>query len=180
MARPRRDWIPGDIYHVFCRGSNRQAIFRYDSDHFDLLECLTRVVAQYELECLEFLLMHNHCHYIFRTGEPCLSQAMKALNGRYSLRFNRRHGREAHLFRSRFGAVLQTSDEQLRSTMRYVVMNPVSAGLCAHPSEWTWSSYRATARLEPAPVFLATRVAWSFFGDTPEKAAAAYVEFVAG
>lgn len=180
MGRPTRDWVPDGIYHVFCRGSNRQAIFRYDSDHVDLLECLARVVLRYELECLEFALMPNHCHYIFRTREPSLSQAMKALNGRYSLRFNRRYGREAHLFRSRFGAVLQTTDEQLCWTMRYVVMNPVSAGLCAHPAEWAWSSYRATAQLEPAPSFLATRTALSFFGDTPERAAAAYAEFVTG
>lgn len=39
MARERREWIDGAIYHVFSRGSNRQAIFLNDGDYveFDVL-----------------------------------------------------------------------------------------------------------------------------------------------
>ena len=37
---------------------------------------------------------------------------------------------------------------------RYVALNPVRAGLAADPAAWPWTSYRATAGLEPAPAFL--------------------------
>jgi putative transposase len=178
MGRPRRDWFPGGVYHVFCRGSNRQAIFYYDSDRLDLLRCLSRVVHRYGLACLAFAFMPNHCHYLFRIPDERLSTAMKALNARYALRFNQRYGREAHLFRNRFGAVLQETQEQLLWTARYIVMNPVEAGLCAYPAEWPWSSYRATVGLDPRLPCVSSEELLSYFGDTPEEAIERYIAFV--
>lgn len=180
VARPKREWIPGSVYHVFARGSNRQALFRYDSDKSDLLDCLTRVVARYDLACLAFALMPNHCHYLFRIPDDRFSSAIRELHGRYAQRFNRRYGREAHLFRNRFGAVVQESDEQLIWTARYIVVNPVTAGLCAHPGEWPWTSFRATAQLEPAPTFLSVGALLLHFGDPAERAVDRYIEFVTG
>jgi len=175
--------VPGGIYHVFSRGSNRHALFLYDHDRLDLLEYTATVVERYELECLAFALMTNHCHYLFRTPDDptaVLSSALRDLNGTYARRFNRRHGREAHAFRNRFGAVLQESDEQLLWTARYIVRNPIEAGLCAHASEWPWTSYRATAGLEPAPRFVSPLRLLSLFSDLPEAAMAAYIDFVDG
>jgi len=105
---------------------------------------------------------------------------MHALNGRYALRFNRRHDRDAHLFKNRFGDVLQETDSQLRWTLRYAVCNPVESGLCSHPEDWPWSSYRASAGLVEAPPFLAVSALLSYFGDTSEHAIARYRELVTG
>jgi hypothetical protein len=124
--------------------------------------------------------MPNHCHYLFRIPDDRLSGAMKELHGRYALRFNRRYAREAHLFRNRFGAVLQETDDQLVWTARYIVVNPVTAGLCAHAAEWPWTSFRATAQLEPAPSFLSPETLLTHFGDTAHQAVERYVEFVTG
>jgi REP element-mobilizing transposase RayT len=178
MGRPLREWVPNATYHVFCRGSNRQAIFIYDSDRVDFLTCLGDVVERYELVCLAFTLMPNHCHLLLRTPDDRLSRAMKALNGRYALRFNRRYNRQAHLFRNRFGAVLQETQGQLLWTARYIVLNPVRAGLCAHPAEWPWSSYQATARLDRAFPFLSVSDVLSYFADTANEAADRYAAFV--
>ena len=148
-----------------------------------MLEYAATVIERYELECLAFALMTNHCHYLFRTPEVpdgTLSNALRDLNGTHARRFNRRHGREAHAFRNRFGAVLQETSEQLTWTARYIVRNPVEAGLCGHPSEWPWTSYHATAGLAVAPAFLAVETLLGFFGDTPEAARARYVDFVDG
>ena len=166
---------------MFSRGSNRHALFLYDHDRVDLLQYTATVVERYGLECLAFALMTNHCHYLFRTPdscEPVLSNALRDLNGTYSRRFNRRYGREAHAFRNRFGAVLQETEEQLLWTARYIVSNPVDAGLCAHASEWPWTSYRATAGIEPPSSFLSISRLLSLFADIPETAMAAYVDFV--
>lgn len=182
MPRPPRAWVPGGIYHVFSRGSNRHALFLYDKDRIDLLDYAAIVVARYELECWAFGLMTNHCHYLFRIPDApiALSDALRDLNGTYARRFNHRYGREAHTFRNRFGAVLQETQEQLLWSARYIVRNPVEAGLCGHPSEWSWTSYRATAGLEPPPPLLSVSKLLSLFGDEPEGAMAAYVDFVDG
>jgi REP element-mobilizing transposase RayT len=179
VPRSPRTFIPGGTYHVFARGSNRQAIFRYDSDRADFLMCLERVVRQFDLSCMGYCLMPNHYHLVVETPDGALSEAMKALNGRYSLRFNRRHGRDAHLFRNRFGAVLQETHSQLLWTLRYLARNPVESGLCAEPGEWPWSSYRACTGLEHAPTFLDLTSALAHFGDMPERQMSGYRSFVA-
>lgn len=180
MPRAPRQWVAGGLYHIFSRGSNRQAIFRHDSDRVDLLDCAARVIERHELECLAFGLMPNHSHWLFRIPDERISIAMKELNGRYSLRFNRRYGLEAHLFRNRFRAVLQTSQEQLLWTVRYIIRNPVEADLCADPADLPWTSHRATAQIDPPPRFLAVSKLLAYFGDTTEDAVARYLEFVGG
>jgi REP-associated tyrosine transposase len=177
MSRAPRAFAPG-IYHVFARGSNRQAIFSSDSDRIDFLHCLDRVVARSQLRCLAYCLMANHYHLVFETSDGELSAPMKALNGGYSLRFNRRYARDAHLFKNRFGAVRQELDGQLLWTVRYAVRNPVESGVCRTPADWPWSSYRASAGLERAPRFLAVARLLSFFGAVPHRARSTYRAFV--
>jgi putative transposase len=179
MPRKPREWVAGGTYHVFTRGSNRHALFLYDGDRYDFLDLLAVVVERYELECLAFVLMSNHYHLLCRAPETSvISKALRDLNGTHSCRFNRRHGREAHAFRNRFGAVLQETTEQLVWTTRYILRNPVEAGLCGHPSEWPWSSFNATAGLAPPPPFLSTSGLVENFGPTRETAVANFVELV--
>jgi putative transposase len=64
--------------------------------------------------------------------------------------------------------------------MRYAVLNPVRAGMCSHPAEYRWSSFRATAGLTPVPRFVARERLLSFFrgpGGSPEEH---YERFVTG
>ncbi len=178
MARARREFVPGGIYHVYARGSNRQAIFVYDTDRLDFLRCLARVVENGEQRCLGYCLMSNHYHLLLETPAGGLSDAIKARPGRYALRFNRRHARDAHLFRIRFGAVLQESEPQFLATFRYTARNPVEKGLCREPEEWPWSSCRAIVGAEPAPPFLDVSAVLSYFGDEARAAAGRYRELV--
>jgi putative transposase len=180
VPRPPRQWLAGGVYHVFARGSNRQAIVAYDSDRIDILGCAERAIARHEVECLAFALMTNHYHWLFRLPEADgrMSALMKELNGRYSLRFNKRYDREAHLFRNRFRAVLQESEEQLLWTVRYIVRNPAEAGLCSDPVEYPWSSHRATLGLEQVPSWLAVSTLLAYFDDDPDAALARYVDLM--
>ena len=180
MPRRPREFVPGAIYHVYARGSNRQAIFAYDSDKLDFLGCLDRVVSREGIRCLGYCLMSNHYHLVLIAPETGLSAGMKQLNGRYSLRFNQRYGRDAHLFKNRFGAVVQESEPQIFATLRYVARNPIETRLCARPEEWPWSSYRASAGIERAPRFLDVGTLLTYLGDTPDRATARYRELVEG
>jgi putative transposase len=180
MGRAPREFAPESVYHVFSRGSNRQAIFSFDSDRVDFLECLARVVRVYRLTCFGYCLMPNHYHLLVETSDRSLSDAMKALNGRYALRFNRRYDRGAHLFKNRFGAVLQETDEQFLWALRYIVHNPVVSGLCARPEDWPWSSYRACAGLDRPAAFLHVGRLLSFFADEPASAMSRYCQLING
>jgi REP element-mobilizing transposase RayT len=178
MATPRRDWIAGAIYHLFARGSNREAIFLNDGDYAEFQALLGAAIEKHRLDCFGWSLMPNHWHGILRCPEDGLSRFMQQLNQRYALRFDRRWGRTAHVFAAHFGAVLQTSEEQFLWTLRYVVRNPVEAGLCASPYDARWTSFPATAGFVRAPGFLRVSEILACFGFDPEQARRRYVEFI--
>ena len=93
--------------------------------------------------------MTTHYHLVLRIADKGLAQGMSELNGSFARWANLRHGRSDHLFGKRYGCNEITTDAYLLGACRYVVLNPVRAGLCKHPQEWRWSSYRASAGLEP-------------------------------
>ncbi|HEX9747509.1 MAG TPA: transposase [Methylomirabilota bacterium] len=154
MSRPLRLQLPGGVYHVTARGNDRRPIFEDDDDCARFLIVLASTVARYRLLCHAYCLMGNHYHLLVQTPEANLSVAMRHLNGVYTQRFNRRHDRCGHVLQGRFGAQLVDGDAYLREVCRYIVLNPVRAGLVTHPGEWRWSSFRATAGEAAIPGFL--------------------------
>lgn len=55
---------------------------------------------------------------------------MQPVNGVYATRANRRRGRRGYLFRARFGSWIVDTEEHAEAACRYVLLNPVRAGLC--------------------------------------------------
>lgn len=179
MARPLRIQYPDGIYHVTARGNDRRPIFEDDDDCACFLVALAEVVARYRVRCHAYCLMGNHYHLLLQTPEANLSAAMRQLNGVYTQRFNRRHERCGHLLQGRFGAQLIDAEAYLREVCRYVVLNPVRAGLCAHPREWKWSSFQATALETIAPGFLSVEWVRTLGGARDQaEATRRYVSFV--
>jgi REP element-mobilizing transposase RayT len=164
---------------VTARGNRRQQIFSDDHDRARFVELLAEVVAQTGWRCHGFCLMPNHYHLLVETPEPNLSVGMYRLNGLYAQWFNRRHEVDGHLFQRRFHSVLVESNWHLVELCRYIVLNPVRAGLCAHPREWRWSSYRATIGVGARrPSFLTLDWLLAQFGRRTAQARASYRGFV--
>lgn len=180
MARANRQWVGGAIYHLFARGSNRQAIFLSEHDYAEFEVVLGAAIDSRGLDCFGWSFMPNHWHGVLRCPPEGLSTFMKHVNHRYALRFDRRWGRTAHLFQNRFGSVLQETEEQFLWTLRYVVRNPVEAGLCASPFDARWTSFAATAGLRPAPRYLRVDEILAHFGRHPEDARKRWIDFVVG
>jgi len=66
----------------------------------------------------------------------------------------------------------------LLAVSRYVVLNPVRAGMVKQMRQWRWSSYRATAGLCAASPFLTTDWLLRQFGAKRDKAQQAYRRFI--
>jgi putative transposase len=178
VARPLRICIPGAVYHVIARGNAREPIFLDDYDRLAFLEILARVIARFGWLCHAYCLMGNHYHLVIETPKGDLPAGMRQLNGLYAQYFNRRQGRCGHVFEARYRSILVEKESYLLEVCRYVVLNPVRAGLCSHPEQWRWSSYCATAGTAAAEPFLCTDWLLSHFGMTREQAQAGYREFV--
>jgi putative transposase len=138
------------------RGNGKMAIYCDDIDRCRFLAVLERMVEQYSVECHAYCLMSNHYHLVLRTLEANLSRAIQYLNGVYAQWWNRRHTRVGHVLQGRFKAQLIERDGYFLEVCRYVVLNPVRAGLVSNVLDWPWTSYAATAGVGPRPVLLTT------------------------
>ncbi len=179
MARPLRIEFPGALYHVTTRGDRRETVYEDDADRERFLALLGEVVGAFNWVVHAYCLMDNHYHLLVETPDGNLSRGMRQLNGVYTQWSNRRHGRTGHLFQGRYKAVLVDADEYLLELTRYVVLNPVRAGMVRAPGDWPWSSYRATQGDVPCPPWLAADAVLSHFGSRRSRARAAYAKFVA-
>jgi putative transposase len=175
VARPLRLEIPDGVYHVFARGNERRAIYRDDSDRERFLEVVSRACERFGWRVLSYCLMTNHYHLLVRTPDANLARGMRDLNGVYAQRFNRRHGRDGHLFQGRYGALLVERGGHLLASVAYIVRNPVRAGLCASPREWRWSSQRAALGERP-PGILVLDELLGYFGSERASARRRYRE----
>ena len=178
MARPLRIEFPGALYHLTARGNARQDIYLDARDSRRFLGLLGEVCTRYAWRCFAYCLMTNHYHLVVETTQPNLSAGMRQLNGRYSQAFNYRHQREGHLFQGRYKAILVEREAYLLEVCRYVVLNPVRAGLARVPQAWRWSSYRTTLA-GAGPAWLAAPDLLGLFAPEPEAAARAYAAFIA-
>jgi len=169
MSRPLRIEFEDALYHVTSRGDRREAIFVDDTDRIAFLDLLGQVSDRFDFTALAYCLMGNHYHLVLATRQANLSMLMRQLNGVYTQRFNRRHGKVGHVFQGRFKAILVDRDAYLLALCRYVELNPVRARLVAAPGEWPWSSYRAhTGAADPPPWLDVAAVAAALQGAAPD------------
>jgi putative transposase len=146
MARPLRIEYPGAVYHITSRGNARNRIYRDDPDREMFLSILSAVVKRYSWFCHSYCLMNNHYHLVIETPDANLSIGMRQLNGIYTQKYNRRHHKTGHIFQGRFKAILVQKENYLLEVCRYVVLNPVRAGVVKKPGDWKWSSYLAAEK----------------------------------
>lgn len=179
MSRPLRIEFPHALYHITARGDRQEAIYEDDTDRWLFLDILGDTVADFNWLVHAHCLMTNHYHLLVETPDGNLSAGMRQLNGVYTQRSNRKHGRVGHVFQGRYKAILVDRAPYLLEAARYVVLNPVRAGMVAQAQDWPWSSYRATAGQDAPPRWLATDALLSAFGATRAEAIQGYANFVA-
>jgi putative transposase len=179
MPRPQRIQFPGATYHVNVHGVDDRHLFVDDADHVFFELRLDQVVNKCGWEVLAYCALGTHVHLTLRTPLPNLADGMRDLSSAYCQGFNRRRGRRGHLLRERYHYVVVQSESHLRRSIRYVVLNPVNAGLAAWPGSWEWSSFAATAGLCEPPDFLAVDTVLDLFGRDRKRAREHFARFVA-
>jgi putative transposase len=178
MARPLRIELAGGLYHVTSRGDRREDIYFDDADRVQWLRIVGDVCKRFNWVCHAWCQMTNHYHIVVETPEGNLSQGMRQLNGVYTQWINRTHDRVGHVFQGRYKAILVEKDSYLLELARYVVLNPVRAGMVRDAGKWAWSSYRNMTGQESAPAWLQTDWLLGQFSLQRARAITKYCEFV--
>jgi putative transposase len=176
--RPRIE-IAGGVFHIIARGNARAPLFLDAFDYGAFVGIVSRAVETFAWRCFAFCLMPNHYHLVIETPKLNRGAGMRHLNGSYAQKFNARYDGSGHVFQGPYRATEIARDSHLLEVCRYVVLNPVRAGLCRDPSDWRWSSYRATADLEPSPRFLSVSDVLDQFAAGARSPVAGYRAFIA-
>lgn len=141
MARPLRIKYERAWYHVMNRGAAKKPIFHNAEQRQIFLEVLYNAHLKFKIEIHAYCLMTNHYHLLVHTPLANLSEAMRYINSIYAQQFNKLNDIDGPLFRGRFKSLLVDSDEYLLHLSRYIHLNPVSAKICEHVSDYPWSSF---------------------------------------
>ena len=156
MSRPLRIQFSGAVYHVMNRGAARQLTFTDDRDCRVFLDTVAEAFRLWGIEVFAYSLMGNHYHLCLRTPKGNLSRVMRHIDGIYTQRFNRRHGRDGALFRGRYKAIVVDADEYLAAVVRYIHLNAVKTGLATMPQEYRWASHDYYYHGKGKPIWLNT------------------------
>ena len=146
MPPAPRDIAPG-LRHVWVNATGNERYYVDNDDRIVWIRLLTRVLDRFPWKCIAFCQLSTHVHLIVDVPDTSLPLGMKQLNMAYSKDFNARHDRVGQFVRSRYGSRRIVEGRDLVGVYAYVVLNPVSAGLCPRPEDWRWSSYGTTLRI---------------------------------
>lgn len=143
MARTARTLSKSNIYHVMLRGVNRQNIFMEDEDRYYFMSVLRRCKELSGFRLHAFALMSNHVHLLIEPGNESLETIFRRVGTRYAVWFNRKYERAGHLFQNRYISENVETDLYFMTVLRYILQNPMKAGLESRPGTYRWSSYLA-------------------------------------
>lgn len=151
---PRREvqFHPGDVYHIYNRGNNRENIVIERKNYGYFIRLVRRHLLPV-MDVLAYCIMPNHYHLLVllkQTPEVSetsgvseisrsISNAMMRLSVAYTKAINKRYGRVGSLFQGPFRAKPIPSD-LLLDVSCYVHHNPVAAGFVEDAADWAYSS----------------------------------------
>ena len=142
MARISRVVVPGLPHHVVQRGVRRMDVFFSDADRWEYLKQLAELGQRCGVSYLAWCLMTNHVHLIaIPAEEDSLARGIGEAHRRYTRYINFREGWRGYLFQGRFHS-FPLEDTYLLAAVRYVLTNPVRAGIVDKPWDYPWSSAR--------------------------------------
>lgn len=149
-----------------------------DHDRFAYIGRFARITRELNWLVHASCLMDTHHHAVLETPEPNLGPGMRRLLGGHSRWFNVRHGGSGSVFTPHFWSRRIDDDGWFFRACLYVVLNPVAAGLCKHPRDWPWCSYRATAEGDLDAFAPGEGRLLRMFGRTPSEARRCYAEVI--
>lgn len=140
MPRLSRVVLPDHAHHVTQRGVRRGDIFFDDGDRALYLRHMREQTEKFGVRVLCYCLMTNHVHLLAVPAcETALASAIGEAHRRYTWQINRRLGATGYLFQGRFSSC-PLDESHLGAAARYVLFNPVRAGLVARAVDYRWSS----------------------------------------
>jgi putative transposase len=155
MPRIARQEVSSQFLHILNRGNDRSTVFHKDGDYAAFLRCFAAARARHSVPAFSFCLMPNHFHFVLEIEDPGgLAAFMQQWMTTHVRRYHAHYRTSGHLWQGRFKSFPVTGDAHFLTVVRYVLQNPVRAGLVMRAVDWRWSSLHFPDLIDPPPVEL--------------------------
>jgi putative transposase len=143
MARAKRHYIPGQIWHITHRCHKRELLLKFAKDRRRWLQWLYEAKKRYGLVILNYAVTSNHIHLLVVGEEDrdVIPNSIKLIAGRTGQEYNQRKSRKGAFWEDRYHATAIEKGDHLFRCLVYIDLNMVRAGVVEHPSNWSFCGY---------------------------------------
>lgn len=128
-------------YHVMSRCNNKRHFpLSLNEVWFIAMDELRRAHEKNNLQVHAFVLMPNHFHLLCHTPDANLDNCMRDFLRNMSVRVTARAGAINHLWGGRYRRTLIDSERYYRQVYKYILQNPLRAGLVRRVEDYRFSS----------------------------------------
>ena len=148
MARAKRHYLPGLIWHITHRCHKREFLFRFNRDKRAWCRWILAAKQTYGLCILNYIITSNHIHLLIMdritAEDPGFQPIPKSLHlaeARVAQEYNIRKCRSGAFWEDRYHATAVETGDHLIHCLAYIDLNMVRAKVVEHPGEWPFSGY---------------------------------------
>lgn len=164
---------PGNLYHIFTRGNNKETIFKESKNHSYFLSLWKRHIAPIA-DTYAYCLLSNHLHFCIRIkfleklpgkysiGEKPLYRPFSNCFNAYAKAINKQYNRTGSLFEETYKRKKITDEAYFIRLIAYIHANPQHHKICSDFRDYSNSSYRAF--ISDKPTNLMREEVWDLFG----------------
>ena len=115
MARAKRHYIPGQIWHITHRCHKREFLLKFSKDRRKWLLWLFEARKRYGLTILNYTVTSNHIHLLVADdkGRDVIPDSIKLIAGRTGQKFNQRKARKGAYWEDRYHATAVEDGDHL-------------------------------------------------------------------
>ena len=142
MAKLARMVVPGLPHHITQRGNRRQKVFFKDNDYQAYLNILQKCARENSVKLVLYCLMPNHVHIIaVPEKKDSLAKTFGETHKKYTKMINARNKWGGFLWQGRFNSYV-LGESHFYLAARYILLNPVRAGMVKSADSYKWSSIK--------------------------------------
>ncbi|NIV14034.1 MAG: transposase [Aliifodinibius sp.] len=143
MARAKRHYLPGQIWHLTHRCHKSEFLLKFAKDKRRYIQWLFKAKRRYGLSILNYTVTSNHIHLVVIDdgNRDTIARSIQLTAGRCAQEYNERKKRKGAYWQDRYHATAIETGKHLLRCLVYVDLNMVRAGAVKHPSEWKFGGY---------------------------------------
>jgi len=154
MPRRPRGEIRGAIHHVINRGNQRADIFHNEAEFQCFVDAIRSAREIVPVRIYAFCVLNNHFHAVVEPRD--IDTLSRFIHRWMTIHAHQPHGRppaRGHIWQDRFRSFpVELTDESFLTVVRYVLQNPVRAGIVDRAEAYPWSSLAHPKLVDPWPV----------------------------